>query len=77
MASVMMLTHMAAAMADWPIWFWAMGDVALTIIVPAAFAKMNMMSMTQNTGVRWADRPDRSCRRPRPPSRRKTDTAAG
>lgn len=50
LASVMMLTHMAAVMADWPIWFWAMGDVALTIIVPAAFAKMNMMSMTRTPG---------------------------
>ena len=44
-------THMAAVMALWPIWFWAMGDVALTIIVPAALAKINMTSMTQNTGV--------------------------
>jgi len=50
-ASVMIETHMAAVIALWPIWFWAMGEVALTIIVPAAFAKMNMTSITQNTGV--------------------------
>ena len=47
----MIETHMAAVIALCPIWFWAMGEVALTIIVPAAFAKMNMTSMTQNTGV--------------------------
>ena len=42
---------MAAVMAFWPIWFWAMGEVALTIMVPAAFAKINITTMTQNTGV--------------------------
>jgi len=51
LASVMMETHMAAVMAFWPIWFWAMGEVALTIMVPAAFAKINITTMTQNTGV--------------------------
>ena len=48
---VMMETHRAAVMAVWPTWRWAMGLVKLTIMVPAAFAKINIRSSTQNTGV--------------------------
>ena len=48
---VMMETHRAAVMAVWPTWRWAMGLVKLTIMVPAAFAKMNIRSRTEHAGV--------------------------
>ena len=51
LASVIMDTQNAAVIAVWPTWRCAIGLVKETIMVPAAFAKMNINNSTQNTGV--------------------------